>query len=357
VQLDSWGAPTGFWVTRDHPGDRLATRRWTHEFWPVRRAGRLNVMQVYSQDRIGQARGLPLLHACLPLLEQVSQYVDSTVLAAEIQTRMSLWIKTQGDPEAMAELMRLQSSAGRSEVDYSDYTGMGVEAGSINLLNAGDEVQTAAPTSPGQYFDPFVVRLLRMIGSAAGGVPYEIFANDVGSGNYSSIRAGFMGFRKTIHRWQGMVIRLLDAYRRHVLYEAWLDGKLLPAAAWLRLEDDLDGWMACTWTPPAMGWIDPTKEVRAYAEAVKERFMSRQEVISAVGGPGYAAVARQLAEEAQIDRDVGLVAAPVAEEPEPDPDLEEADEDEQLEDEEQLEDDELDDELEDEVAEEEALQR
>jgi hypothetical protein len=78
---------------------------------------------------------------------------------------------------------------------------------------------------------------------------------------------------------------------------------------------------------------------------VKERFMSRQEVISAVGGPGYAAVARQLAEEAQIDRDVGLAAAPVAEEPEPDPDPEEADEDdEQLEDEEQVEDDELEDE-------------
>lgn len=333
VQLDSWGAPEGFWVARDHPGDRLATRRFKHEFWPTTKSGRTNVLQVYSQDRIGQARGLPLLHAALPMLEQVAQYVDSTVLAAEIQTRLSLWIKTQGDPEVMAELMRQRSELGQPRADYGSYLDAGVEAGSVNLLNAGDELQTAAPTSPGQYFDPFVVRLLRMIGSCAGGVPYEIFANDVGSGNYSSIRAGLMGFRKTVHRWQAMVVRPLDVYRRHVIYEAWLDGKLLPGAQWLRLEDDLDGWMACTWTPPALGWIDPTKEVRAYAEAVKERFMSRQEVISSIGGPGYRAVARQLAEEQEIDEEVGLSSpvepqqAPPAPVLEPEPDSDEDQED------------------------------
>lgn len=316
VQLDAWGAPEGYWVVRDHPGDQLAARRFQHEFWSRSRNGRVNVMQAYAQDRIGQARGLPVLHAALPIIDQVGQYVDSTIFQAELQTRLSLWITTQGDPEQMAQLLQARDSAAR-EAAYAGLLEAGVQADSINLLAEGDDVKSVSPSTPGAYWDALIVRLLRLCGAAAGGAPFELFSNDVGAANYSAIRAALMAFRKTIAQQHEALLPVFRVHRELALWEAWLDGKLLPGAPWLRMDRDRAGWLAAKWHLPAQGWIDPTKEVAAYTDAVDAGFMSRGDVIAQMTGETYLDVARRRADEARIDRELGLerankVTVPVA---------------------------------------------
>jgi lambda family phage portal protein len=301
VQIDARGVPVGYWVTRQHPGDALATRRWTHDFWPASRDGRVNVLHGYGQERIGQARGLPALWAAQPLLDQVGQYVDSTLLAAEIQTRLSMWIVTNGDPEQMAAIMAARSG-GNARASYDDILEMGVDSGSINILNEGDNIKSVSPSHPGQYFDGFLVRLLRLIGASAGGVPYELFANDVAAANYSSIRAALMSFRKTVAQAHEVLLPIFATYRQHVLREAWLRGRLLPNARWLRFLDDQAGWTAAQWHLPAMGWIDPTTEVQAYSTAVESGFMTRGDVIAQTTGQSFEEVARRRQREADFEQ-------------------------------------------------------
>lgn len=305
VQIDEWGAPEGYFVTRDHPGDARATRRFTHEFWKRRRDGRINVMQAYAQDRIGQARGMPLLWAALPVIDQVGQYVDSTIFQAELQTRLSIWITTGGDPEQMAQLMATRDGAAR-EAAYQGLLESGVASDAINLLNEGDDVKLLSPTQPGAYWDALIVRLLRLCGAAAGGVPFELYGNDVGAANYSAIRAALMAFKKTVAQQHEVLIPVFAAHRELTLWEAWLDGRLLPRATWLRMADDRAGWLSAKWHLPAHGWIDPTKEVAAYGDAVEAGFMTVGDVIAMTTGETYADVARRRANEQRIDRELGL---------------------------------------------------
>lgn len=328
VEVDDWGAPRGFWVSRDHPGDeRPQARTWRHEFWPMRRGGRLNVLQLYQQDRIGQARGVPRLASVLDMIDQVEQYVDSTLLAAEIQTRLSFWIKTMGDPDSWDLDQRL-SDEDREHL-YGNRYEMGVDAGSVNVLQSGDEVETVGPTNPGQYFDPFVVRLLRVV-SAVTKVPYAIAFGDSGGENYSSMRRQWQSFRHTVDVEQDSLMPLCEAYYAHAIYDAWLDGRLLPGADWLRFEDAPDLWLGAVWTRPAIGSVDPTKETQSDIQAVDAHLRSPQEVIAANGGD-WRTVLRQHAEFRAERERLGLspapAAAPVAAPAEPEPTDDELDED------------------------------
>ncbi len=205
VETDDNGRPIAFHVYKGHPGD---TRNQRDRFQFERRArvvnGRTNVVQVYHQERIGQARGIPGLAQGIPLLDHVSNYVDEVLLAARMHNAMSFWIKTGGDPA------RFRDAMGDRTDPYTKLKERGVQAGSVNILRKGDEAVFLGPTAPSAYFDPFVVRLLRIIASCIGG-PYEIFFGDVGAANYSSIRAAFQSFKKKIASEQDTLIPALDA--------------------------------------------------------------------------------------------------------------------------------------------------
>jgi len=309
VQVDKWARVEGFHVYRGHPFDAHAQRRTLlFEFWPVRRkyngGVRVNVLQVANQERIGQARGIPGFAQCLPLLDHTSNYLDEVLLSARIQNAMSIWISTGGDAGKAASALSGVSGNNGSSNPYTAYQERGVSPGSINTINSGDEIKYLGPTTPGQYTDPLIVRLLRQI-AACIGVPYEVLFGDVGAANYSSMRAGFQILWKTIAQWQQPLIPFFDAYWMHCIREAWLDGKLGKVGMTIPFEDAPDEWARVSWTLPKRGYIDPTKEMAAYKLAVDNGFMSRSQVI-VEGGGNASDVFQQLANEQQELDELGV---------------------------------------------------
>ena len=314
VATDSWGRPYGFWVYRGHPGDVKDVRGQTQfEFWRRIRGGRLNVMQLYHQERIGQARGIPGFAQGLPLIDQIGEYVDDVALQAQIQTRMGFFIEVAGNPIEQAKAM------GNSKF-YSDLQKRGIAPAAFNLLRQGDKLHTVGSTAPGQYFDQFLVRLQRVI-AACIGAPYEILFGDVAAANFSSIRAGFLSFRKKIQAEQDILIPVLQAYWNHVIHEAWLDGKLGDVGLSIPFESDPEAWTRATWIRPAPGYVDPTKEFQAYKIGVDNGFMSLGQVI-AEGGGKFEDVARRIAYEQRFLKELGveLQAAKQAQQQAPQPD-------------------------------------
>ena len=303
VQLDQWARVQGFWVHRDHPGDaRPGVDRMKFEFWPTVRNGRRNAVQIYQQDRIGQARGIPGLAQALVLTDRLSAYLDETLITARLQNAMSIWVTTGADPSKAATA--LAALSGGSGNHYSELQQAGMQSGSVNLLRKGDEARFLGPTSPGQFTDAFMVRLLRAI-AACLGAPYELMFGDLGSANYSSIRAGWQTFRKTISAWQSVVQPALDTYWRHVIHEGWLDGKLGKVGLKVPFEDAPDEWARVTWTPPKFGYIDPTKEFPAAKVGLEIGAISLTQLIAEAGGD-VKDVIKQRASEQKLMKEAGL---------------------------------------------------
>lgn len=306
VQMDSWARLVGFWVYRGHPGAlRLSVDRSRFEFWPVVKGGRKNAIQLYHQDRIGQARGIPGLAQALVLTDRLSAYLDETLITARLQNAMSIWITTAGDPTKAAAA--LAALTGGSSNYYDALQEAGMQSGSVNLIRKGDEAKFLGPTQPGQYTDAFMVRLLRAI-AACMGAPYELMFGDLGAANYSSIRAGWQTFRKTIATWQAVVQPALDVYWQHTIQWAWLDGLLGKVGQRIPFEAAPEDWTRVTWTPPRFGYIDPTKEFPAAQVGIEIGVLSRT-MFAAEAGVDIDDVTQQLGAEKRAREEEGLEEA------------------------------------------------
>lgn len=311
VRIDEWGAPTGFYVWRTHPGAlHTRTRDRRFEFWRRRvdiasGRSRLNVIQLFDQERIGQARGVPFLNSVLDLIDKVPEYVDVTLDAADAQTRLSIWLMTQGDPETVKTAL---DDTLREEV-YNERFGMGVDTVGVNVANAGDDVKILGSSHPSQYTDPFLVRLSRFA-CAVAGVPYSIAFADTAGTNYSSQRGERLTFQGTIGCFRRTLLPMPQAWRAHLVYDAWLDGKLPPVP----FEENPDAWLRATWAGPRIGHVDPAKEMAAFTLAVDRGFMSRDEVIALGGGDRtFLDVANDLKKEKDTAEELGIsIGAPVS---------------------------------------------
>lgn len=298
VATDKWAKPRGYWVYRGHPGDRKPNRlQMQFEFWSRIRAGRLNIVQLFHQDRIGQSRGIPGFAQGLPLIDQINEYVEDVAIQAQIQTRLGFFIETAADP--------FEAGKSMGKDFYKKLQGRGIAPGSVNLIRKGDSVNAIGATAPGQYFDPFLVRLQRII-AACIGAPYEILFGDIAAANFSSIRAGFLSFRKKIQGEQDILIPALQAYWDHIIYEGWLDGMLGDVGKTVPFESDRAAWARVKWVRPAPGYVDPTKEFSAYKIALDNGMMSLSQVI-AEGGGNVMDTLRQIARDQRVIRELGIV--------------------------------------------------
>ena len=283
VQVDKWGAPVGFHVSREHPGARVVRERNRHrmEFWrrrvPLSTGGsRLNIVQLMHQERIGQPRGVPFLASVLDLIEKVDGYVQNTLDQADLQAKFATAILTEGDPEELASELSYDDVADFYAENYPD--GLHTD-GRVNVLRAGDKLQTEGQKQPGQYFDAFVVRLLRLA-CAPRSVPYTVAFGDTRGSNFSSQRSEQIGLMQTVQCARRVLLPMCKHWRTHLIHNAWLDGKLPP----VDFERAIEAWTRAAWEGPRRYHVDPTKEIQAYVLAIQWGLMSRTEVVEALGG-------------------------------------------------------------------------
>jgi lambda family phage portal protein len=120
---------------------------------------------------------------------------------------------------------------------------------------------------------------------AAGiGVSYESLSRDYSQSNYSSSRLALLDDRDLWKSLQQWFIRQF----REPLHREWLQQAVLASAIpELRVEEymlDRDKFEAVSFKPRGWSWVDPTKEVEAYKEAVKAGFTTVSAVIAGTAG-------------------------------------------------------------------------
>lgn len=322
VECDSFGRPIAYWIRERHPGDlygRAGNNVARYERVPAEQIFHLSVV-----DRWPQTRGVPWLHTALRKLDELNEYTGLEVSAARGSASYFATITT---PEEENPLPTDEEDDGKPVMDLEPLT--------IQELAPGEQLQFHAPNRPNSALDPFMRAMLREVASGAD-CSYESLSRDYSQSNYSSSRLSLIDDRETWRTLQQWWIRSF----RLPLHRLWLRQAVLSrAVTGVTVEQyalNPAKFEAVHFKPRGWSWVDPTKEVNAYKEAIKAGMTTLTDVIAQTGGgQDIEDVVRtrrrelDLMAENDILSDVTVMPEPVAAPPgapapEPEPDDDEA---------------------------------
>ena len=267
IESDKFKRPIAYWIRDLHPGDIRLNLEQSDK---VTRVDAADVIHLKIITRWPQTRGVPWLHAAAAKLQDVNGYSEAEIVAARASASYMATIET---PEAINTL-------GNQAPDNTFQTTL--EAGMIMKLNAGEKFTAWSPNRPGTAFDPFMRYMLREI-AAAVGVSYESLSHDYSQGSYSSMRVSLLDERDV---WKVLQFWWIRAFRKR-LHNIWLQravlAKAIPSIDLTQYGTDMKKFHAVHFRPRGWSWVDPTKEVTAYVQAVKSGFRTVESVVEETG--------------------------------------------------------------------------
>lgn len=268
IEVDRFLRPVAYWLRARHRGD---VRSAASPSEALERVPAADIVHVRVVDRWPQTRGEPWLHAVIRKLGDMDGYSESELEAAYAASCYMGFIET---PD-------LDTPIGERQPDGTEE--MKLESGAIDKLGPGEKFNQYAPNRPNAAMDPFMRMMLREV--AAGiGVSYESLSRDYSQSNYSSSRLALLDDRDLWRVLQQWFIRSFRAGLHRVwLQQAVLAGAL-PEIGLGEYGRDPEKFEAVRWKPRGWSWVDPTKEVTAYKEAVKGGLTTLTDVIAQTAG-------------------------------------------------------------------------
>ena len=294
IEFDRLGQRVAYHLYRSHPNDGLLAPMSGHGGMDTVRVDASEVIHLFRPLRPGQIRGEPWLTRALVKLNELDQYDDAELVRKKTAAMFAGFI-TRLAPE--------DNLMGESAADANGVALAGMEPGTLQILEPGEDIKFSAPADVGSSYAEFMRQQFRAV-AAAMGITYEMLTGDLTQVNYSSIRAGLLEFRRRCEAMQhGVIVHQLC----RPIWRAWMDQAVLEGAI------DLPGYrkgqrqyQSAKWIPQGWKWVDPQKEFNAMKLAIRAGLMSRSEAIS---GNGYDAedVDREIAADNARADELGLV--------------------------------------------------
>lgn len=270
VEVDAFGRPVAYWIRSRHQGDirvRVGERADRVERVPAAEILHLKITQ-----RWPQTRGEPWMHAVLRKVDDLDQYSQHEITAARASAAYFATIKT---PEPANGLVDAEEDDGKQVMDIEPLT--------IQELRPGEELDFHTPNRPNSAFSEFIRAMLREI-AAGVGTSYESLSRDYSQSNYSSSRLSLLDDRDGYRALQQWWLRSF----RMPLHRIWLQQAVLSRALSVIPVDayatDPRRYEAVAFKPRGWSWVDPTKEVTAYKEAIKAGLTTVTDVIAQTAG-------------------------------------------------------------------------
>lgn len=268
VEVDEFGRAVAYWIRERHPGE---LRMNVEQTVRVVRVPADQIIHIRVVDRWPMTRGEPWLHAVLRKLNDMEQYSGSELTAARMAANYFATLESDSDDPIA------------SETQEDGHRQMEIEPGMIDQLAPGDKLNFHAPNRPNTAMDPFLRHMLREV-AAGVGTSYESLSRDYSQSNYSSSRLALLDDRdlwRVLQQWWARTFR-------DPLHRAWMQQAVLArAVSSISIESfavDVERYLAVRWKFRGWSWVDPTKEVAAYKEAVMAGFITTSAVIAATAG-------------------------------------------------------------------------
>ncbi len=298
IEFDSLGRRVAYHLYRAHPEDgRLAPMSNQGGMDTVRVDAR-EIAHLYRVLRPGQIRGEPWLSRALVKLNELDQYDDAELVRKKTAAMFAGFV-TRPNPE--------DNLMGEGQADSAGIALAGLEPGTLQLLEPGEDIKFSDPADVGGSYAEFLRTQFRAV-AAAIGITYEQLTGDLTGVNYSSIRAGLLEFRRRCEMLQHSV--LVHQMCRPV-WAAWMRQAVLAGA--LDAPDFMSGdalrrrqYSQAKWIPQGWQWVDPEKEYKAMLLAIRAGLMSRSEAISA-GGYDAEGNDREIAADNRRADELGLI--------------------------------------------------
>lgn len=270
VEIDSFFRPVAYYIYKRPPGDiRFGFVGVGSDL--VERIPADQIEHLAVIDRWPQTRGEPWLHAAATRLNDVEGYAEAEIVRARGQASRIGVIESPEGSSAFAE----EQDDGSFEMDY--------EPATVTRLNPGEQFKDLSPTSPNPQFDPFMRIMIREI-AAGSGPSYESISRDYSQSNYSSSRLALLDDRDL---WRFYQAWFICDFRRNIHREWIRQAVLSRSIPGIDVESyalNSRKFEAVLYKPRGWTWIDPTKEVEAYKEAIRAGFTTRTDVIAATAG-------------------------------------------------------------------------
>jgi len=259
VELNRWRTPVAYHFFKDHPGDVLSVGGSSVFDNGTIRTKAENIIHLKSIRRLGQVRGITIIHPVLTRLEDLKDYEESERIAARVAASFTGFIERTADFTGEPG-----SEEGRT---------LGMNAGSIFTLLPGEKVGTIDSNRPNPDLMTFRSAMLRAV---AGGTMtrYSSISKDY-NGTYSAQRQELVeatiGYRALFKYIQSVFYR--PVYKK-VMERALLSGRI-------KLSRNIDQRtvLRADYTPPALPWIDPVKEAKAWQILIDSKVESKREIM------------------------------------------------------------------------------
>lgn len=290
VEVDRFDRPMYYWIRERHPGE---LRFVAGESQRLERVPADQIIHLQLITRWPQTRGEPWLHTVVQRMRDMDGYTEAEIIAARSAACYMGFIKSPEVPVGDSD------TNGQRQVE--------IQPGIIEHLLPGEDFQGFSPNRPNTALDPFMRYMIREV--AAGiGVSYESLSRDYSQSNYSSSRLALLDDRDLWRMLQGWFIRNF----REPVHREWLRQAVLARAiSAIGVEEYIGNarkFEAVRMKPRGWGWVDPTKEVEAYKEAVRCGFLTVTDVIAATaGGQDIEDVLNTRARELEMMKEKGLV--------------------------------------------------
>lgn len=267
VEVDRFHRPQAYWIHERHRGEQYLGDTADR----LERVPAEDIIHLCLIDRWPQTRGEPWLHTAARRLNDMDGYSEAEIVRARAQASVPWTIETDADAD----------SFGDEQADGSVV--MDVEPGTASRLNPGEKMNAPSPNSPNPALDPFMRYMLREVAAGAG-VSYESISRDYSQSNYSSSRLGILEDRDLWRFYQSWFI---TDFRQRVHREFVRAATMAGVITSIPLEQYAvrpRKYEAVAFKPRGWMWVDPTKEVFAYKEAVRAGFTTVTDVIANTAG-------------------------------------------------------------------------
>lgn len=292
IEVDQFRRPIAYWVRDLHPGDIRLDLAKTDR---TQRVPAEDMFHLHIVERWPQTRGEPWMASALRKLQDMDGYTEAEIIAARAAANYVGVVQT---PEGVGSL---------GEQQPNNTWQMGIQPGSFFALNPGESLNFVSPNRPNGQLEPFMAFMLREF-VAGVGVSYESVSRDYSKSNYSSSRLALLDDRDV---WRALQLWFVRSFRKP-LHREWLNAAVLsgkiPGIDLEAFALQMHRYEKVRFRPRGWTWIDPTKEVAAYKEAVKAGFTTAGKVIAQTGdGDDYEDIVNARAEELDEARELDLV--------------------------------------------------
>lgn len=260
VMRDAYGAPTGYRITRTHPGDPMGLKYEADDIAAYSPSGLRQVYHLFHKQRPGQTRGVPYLAPVIESLKQLDQYREAEMMAAVVGAMFTVFVKTENGEGLGPMEPTTEVGGSTSDKDFK----MG--AGAILDLRPNESVEFANPGRPNTAFDGFVQAILRQIGVALE-IPFEILIKHF-TASYSAAQAALVEawkFFRSRRAW--LASSLCQPVYEAVMYEAVARGHII-APGFLGDPFLRAAYLGSEWVGPPRGQINQQVEVGAAMDRV-----------------------------------------------------------------------------------------